>query len=448
MNKIGIFLLPFLFLLTISLNAEPGIDFWSDEDSEVLTGMLLDKMTDQQMLGQMLLLGYMGGSPSREIIRWISEKEIGGVKIFGWNVRDLESLASSIAEMQQVSLKTEFSIPLFIVTDQEGGWVRHVHGGTSETSGNMALAASSRPDDSFRTGYYIGMELRQLGINMNFAPTVDVYSNPEAHVIGPRAFSDDPLTTSILSVAYYKGMDSAGIICTAKHFPGHGDADKDSHGALPVIDADFETLWNRDLLPYRYLVKEDIPAVMSGHLAFPSVTGSDIPASLSPEFLTSILRDKIGFEGLVITDDLMMNGVQLLPMTTAAICRAAIEAGNDIILISRTPEVHQKVWNHLVSVMDTEPDFRQRVRESARRILSTKLEYLRPETAVPVIPDAENVASRIPDPEGSGFFFDQAVRSATEVRSTEDGLKPQRQNPSCRSAGQVLLRRQENLPGS
>lgn len=419
------FVLTIILLMLLPAAIFAADNFWGDKNDEELLSYLMSEMDDEQLLAQLLLLGYMGDSPSREIIEWISEKEIGGVKIFGWNVGSLKSLASSVADMQTESQNTEFKIPLFIVTDQEGGWVRHIHSGTTETSGNMSLAASRIPSDSFKTGYYIGMELRALGINMNFAPTVDVYSNPKAHVIGPRAFSDDPVLTAVLSTAYYKGMDQAGIICTAKHYPGHGDADKDSHGALPVINADMQTIWDRDLLPYRYLVKENIPAIMSGHLAFPAITGDETPASLSPLMLKDILREKIGFKGLVITDDLMMNGVQLLPMNTAEICKAAVMAGNDIILVSRTPEIHKKIWTYLNRELRLDSDFRSAVRSSAERVIKTKIQYLRGETAVPLIPDPEQTDMLIPDENGSTFFFDQAVRSTTLIRSTgPDGIIP------------------------
>ncbi len=414
-----------IILLFISLPLFSENDFWSDMEDDRLISELLSEMSDEQLLAQTFMLGYMGGEPSAEILEWIEEKEIGGVKIFGWNVGSISQLAESVSKMQRVSSDTSFKIPLFIVTDQEGGWVRHVHTGTTETSGNMSLGATRIPADSYKTGYYIGMELRTLGINMNFAPTVDVYSNADAHVIGPRAFSDDPLLTSILSTAYYKGMDSSGIICTAKHYPGHGNADKDSHGALPIIKTDRKTLWERDLLPYRYLVKEGIPAIMSGHIAFPKITGDKIPASLSKLFLTDILREKIGFEGLIITDDIMMNGVQLLPLNTAEIAKAAISAGNDIILMSREGHIHLKVWKYLCGQLKNDPDFKQLVRQSARRILKTKLKYLKPEGAVPLYPDEDELYSLLPDTESRKFFFDQAMRSATIIRkSGEDGLKP------------------------
>ncbi|MBI9105199.1 MAG: glycoside hydrolase family 3 protein [Spirochaetales bacterium] len=414
-----------LLILSLPLTAGADTDFWDDYPEEEQLSRLMAGMTDEQLLAQMLLLGYMGGTPSIEILEWISEKEIGGIKIFGWNVKNLPTLAGSISKMQKLSAETTFRIPLFIATDQEGGWVRHVRGETSETAGNMSLGASRRPDDALKTGYYIGMELRALGVNMNFAPTVDVYSNPEAHVIGPRAFSDDPLLTAVLSTAFYKGMDSAGIICTAKHFPGHGDADKDSHGALPIIDVDMDTLWERELLPYRYLIREGIPGIMSGHLAFPIITGNNTPASISPLILTGILRDKLGFDGLIVTDDLMMNGVQLLSMNTAEICKAAIDAGVDIILVSRTAEIQMQVWDYLSEQLVKDQAFAATVRKSAERILRAKLKYLSKEDSVPLFPDIRELNSLIPTAEGQPFFLDQAYRSTTVIREdSEKGLLP------------------------
>ena len=420
-----------LFLLISSgLFAVPGgstaSGFWIPESGEADVDSLISKMSDEQLLAQLLLFGYMGGSPSGEILDWIRDKEIGGVKIFGWNVKDLPTLADSIAEMQKAAAVTSFGIPLFIATDQEGGWVRHVRGETSETAGNLSLGASRRPSDAYNTGYYIGMELRALGINMNFAPTVDVYSNPEAHVIGPRAFSDDPKLTSVLASAYFKGMDKAGVVCTAKHFPGHGDADKDSHGALPVIQADMSTLWDRDLLPYRYLIKEGIPGIMVGHLAFPKITGDNTPASISSVIMTDVLREKMGYDELIVTDDLMMNGVQLLSMTTAEICKASIMAGVDIVLVSRTFEIQKKVWNYLSSELKKDEAFLERVRESAERIMRIKLEYLSGDQAVPLYPDSAELNTLIPAENSSEFFLDQALRSVTLIREEgPGGIRPE-----------------------
>ncbi|MFW5712804.1 MAG: glycoside hydrolase family 3 N-terminal domain-containing protein, partial [Spirochaetota bacterium] len=157
---------------------------------------LVAAMSDTELLGQVFLLGYFGQTPSPQILDWIRDKHIGGVKIFGWNAENLQELGRSIGIMQSAATESGLRIPLFIATDQEGGWVRHIKGDTSITPGNLAIGATSLPYDAYYTGLYIGKELRSLGINMNFAPTVDIYSKENAHVIGPRAFAEDPLTTA------------------------------------------------------------------------------------------------------------------------------------------------------------------------------------------------------------------------------------------------------------
>ena len=164
---------------------------------------------------------------------------------------------------------------------------------------------------------------------------------------------------------------------------------------------------------------------MCGHLAFPSITGDNTPASISSVFLTDILREKMGFDGLIVTDDLMMNGVQLLSMNTAEICKAAIDAGVDVVLVSRTNEIQKKVWNYLSSQLTEDPAFRERVRESARRVIISKVKYLSNEHSVPLYPSLSELSSLIPAEEGSAFFLDQALRSSTVIRqSGPDGLEP------------------------
>lgn len=373
-------------------------------------------MTREELLGQVLLLGYLGYEPDEEFLSWIRDRHIGGVKIFGWNVRNTESLAAGIGRMQEETKKSPRRIPLIIATDQEGGWVQHIRGNTSETPGNIAIGASRLPEDAYLTGYYIGLEMKALGINMNFAPTVDVYANRQAHVIGPRAFSSDPVQTAILGTAFYRGMKKAGVIATAKHFPGHGNADEDSHGTLPLIYDELDVLWDRDLLPYRMMIKEGLPAVMSGHLGFPAITGEKVPASLSGFFQTELLKERLGFEGIVMTDDLHMVGAHQGISDVAEVCVAALRAGNDFILISRFPRTHERIWDLMLSLMEEDPGFYRRVRDAAYRVLKVKLEYLRRPDAVPLQPDPASLG--LPNPKGQEFFFDQAFRSVTTVNSS------------------------------
>ena len=378
-------------------------------------------MNDTELLGQVFMLGYFGRTPSPETLRWIGEKKIGGIKIFGWNAENLRDLTRSITMLQQEATETRLSIPLLIATDQEGGWVRHVKGETSITPGNMALGATALPYDSYYTGYYIGDELRRLGINMNFAPTVDVYSNAEAHVIGPRAFAEDPVLTANLALAYYQGTRDAGVIATAKHFPGHGSATEDSHGTLPLISTSWETLWERDLLPYRILVKNGVPAIMSSHLAFPDIVDQQTPASLSPFFLKDIIRDKLGFQGMVITDDMRMHGVLQNSNDIPEACLQAIEAGNDMIMISHDHQIHQEVWDRLYTELQKNSSFRQDLERSVERILRIKLEYLRGEEAAPLFPDQQELGPNFLVNGENDFFFNQACRSVSVIR---DGLLP------------------------
>jgi beta-N-acetylhexosaminidase len=412
------------------------LDFFDAGSPHELAAALESAMTDEQALAQVFMLGWVGAEPSPLIMEWIRIRNIGGVKIFGWNTADTRRLARTVGELQAASLAGPFNIPLLVATDQEGGWIRHVKGSTSETPGNMAIGASGYPRDAYLSGFYIGQELALLGVNMNFAPTVDLFTNRDSALIGPRAFGNDPVRAGILGAAFMRGQLAAGVIPTAKHYPGHGDTDLDSHGTLPRINIPFETLWNRELVPYRMLAAEGIPAVMSGHLAFPLTEAASAPASLSSWFLRDVLRERIGFRGVVVTDDLMMVGATSWMGTLSRTAKQAIIAGNDIIMFSSTPLLYDSVWTYLVSSMRDEDDFRRAVRSSARRILELKLTYLRSESSVPYIPDLDRVEAELPDPQAQAFFLNLAARSVTIVQPNP----PDSVFPLTRErAGRVLL---------
>jgi beta-N-acetylhexosaminidase len=385
-------------------------------DIEALAADMVAAMADEEALAQTFMLGWVGAAPSPLIMDWIRDRHIGGVKIFGWNTEDTRLLAETVGVLQGASLEGRFGIPLLVATDQEGGWIRHVKGATSETPGNMAIGASGYPRDAYLAGYYIGRELAVLGINMNFAPTVDLYINRESTLIGPRAFGSDPVDAGILGAAFMRGQLTAGLIPTAKHYPGHGGTDLDSHGVLPQITTSFEELWERELVPYRLLAREGVPAIMSGHLAFPNTPAAATPASLSPWFLGDILRDRIGFQGLIITDDLMMNGAAMSAGSLSQAAKQALLAGNDIIMLSKTPNLDDPVWTRLAAAMGGDEAFRNRVRDAARRVLTVKLRHLRGNPAVSLIPDPQKIEAELPNPEGSAFFLDLAVRSVTVLK--------------------------------
>ncbi len=411
-----------LLLLSVAASADPLPRFADPDTPERVADRLLAAMLPEEKLGQVFFVGYQGKALSPSVRRWITERKVGGVKIFTRNVSTAEALARDVREMQRLAQADRFGIPLLIATDQEGGWVQHIRAGVADSPGNMAVAASGIPADAYLTGYYVARELRALGINMNFAPTVDVYSNPADTVIGPRAFSSDPIETALFSVAYFRGMEAAGVIATAKHFPGHGAADRDSHGFLPIVRVPWQTLWERDLVPYRLLVREGIPAVMSGHLAFPEIQGDVVPTTLSAFFLNDVLRRRLAFDGVIVTDDLEMHGVHQGRHDAAEVSRLALEAGNDMVLLSHTPQLQEQAWERFRSLFSSDDAFRRRVEEAARRVLLLKLRRLRDSHERQ--PDGGPAAPPLRDGAAADFFLSSATRAVTTVAGTDLPYRP------------------------
>ncbi|MCX7024000.1 MAG: glycoside hydrolase family 3 protein [Spirochaetes bacterium] len=427
----GVFLAAAVVPLAFLLAGAERVDFWNSPRPEAeAASILLSGLSDEEILGQIFMMTYPGDDPPELLLGWIGKRALGGVKLFGWNAEDTDKVAAAVSKIQAKAGSTRHRIPPFVATDQEGGWIRHVKGATIVTPGNMAIGASGYPSDAYESARYIGLELSALGITMNFAPTVDLATRPRSKIIGPRAFSDDPMATAVLAAAYVRGMAAAGVVCTAKHFPGHGDTEYDSHGVLPVIAADEKTLWDRELVPYRVLAAEGVPAVMSGHLAFPRVTGDRLPASLSRYFLDDILRKKIGFRGIVITDDLFMTGA-VIEGGFVETCERAIMAGNDVLMISRTLSPDDPAWIGLLAEYRRVAAFRARVMESAASVIEAKLRYLRPLGRDGVIP-ASDAARRLSTDESRDFFREQALRSVTSLGGKELPLVPGK-------AGRVLL---------
>lgn len=389
------------------------IDFWSDIPAERLSVQLADRMSDEELLAQILMFGWAGAEPSDLLNSWVVQRGLGSVKVFGWNTDNIQKVAKSVRLLQQEAAGRPLKIPLFVATDQEGGWIRHVKGETSDTPGNMAIGASGYPVDAYYSGFYINREIRALGINMNFAPTVDVYTNLGSSVIGPRSFSSDPVKVGILGEAFAAGSMDAGVIPTAKHFPGHGDTSLDSHGRLPQIEIDAGTLVNRELVPFEYVIRANIPAIMSGHLSFPQIESDGTPASLSKKFLTDILRSQMKYEGLIITDDMMMNGATLFAGSFHRAVMMAIEAGNDIVISSTTANLYDNMWTRNLERMKSNEQFKSRVKDAARRVLYAKLKYFKSKNHAPLYPDENTIYEHIPDKDGQNFFLEQACRSVS-----------------------------------
>ncbi|MBO4387741.1 MAG: glycoside hydrolase family 3 protein [Treponema sp.] len=385
------------------------IDFWTKADNDVLAQALVNRMDNAELLSQILMFGWAGAEPNALLHQWVTQRGLGSVKVFGWNTDNIHQVARVIKMLQTEAANRPYKIPLFVATDQEGGWIRHVKGTTSETPGNMAIGASGYPMDAYYSSYYINKEISALGINMNFAPSVDLYTNLDSTIIGSRSFGSDADKAGIFGEAFSQGSIDAGVIPTAKHFPGHGDTSLDSHGKLPEIQIDYNTLVSRELKPFEYLIKARIPAVMSGHLMFPQIDKN--PASLSKKMLTDILRGEMGYDGLIITDDMMMYGAWAFAGTLSRAVTMAIEAGNDIILSSSTAGLGDSLWTQNIGKMNTDKAFRARVKDAAYRVIFAKLNYFKSDNYAPLYPDDSKIDSLIPDRDGQKFFLSQACRS-------------------------------------
>lgn len=407
------------------INVSENADFWSNYPSDILADALVDRMSDEELLSQILMFGWAGEEPSDLLNQWVRDRGLGCVKVFGWNTDHLDMVAKSVKALQEKSQKRPLKIPLFVATDQEGGWIRHVKGDTSNTPGNLAIGASGYPLDAYWSGYYINKEIKALGINMNFAPSVDLFTNINSTVIGPRSFGADAENAGILGAAFAAGSMAAGVLPTAKHFPGHGDTSQDSHGRLPEINIDYKTLMNRELVPFKYLIKENIPAIMSAHLLFPKLVSDGAPASLSKYFLTDLLREELGYQGLIITDDMMMNGASVYAGTLHNAVRLAIEAGNDIIISSTTAQLNESLWTRNLALMKSNESFHQKVKTAARRVIFYKLNYFKSDNAAPLYPDASKISESIPDKDGEKFFLEQACRSVSVIKKGSFPYHPQ-----------------------
>ena len=205
------FIFVLIFFIPQNLQAEKKLtvkdipdnaDFWSQYPADVLADALVERMDDEELLSQVLMFGWTGSTPTELLIRWVRDRGLGSVKIFGWNTDDINMVSKSVKLLQELSQSRTKKIPLFVATDQEGGWIRHVKGQTSDTPGNLAIGASGYTMDAYLSGYYINREIKTLGINMNFAPSIDIYSNVNSTVIGPRSFGNDPNVVGAMGAAF------------------------------------------------------------------------------------------------------------------------------------------------------------------------------------------------------------------------------------------------------
>ncbi|WP_095206257.1 beta-N-acetylhexosaminidase [Paenibacillus sp. O199] len=330
----------------------------------------LKQMTLREKIGQMLLCGFHGTEAAGDVDAFLRKYPIGGVIYFARNVESPEQVERLSLGLQRIAVDSG-NVPLWISIDQEGGMVARITEGITLMPGQMAIAAAGSIEDAYQAAYISGVELRSMGINMNFAPVLDVNNNAANPVIGVRSFGESPQSVAAYGARSIAGVQDAGISATAKHFPGHGDTDTDSHLDLPVITHDRERVDRVELIPFRAAIAAGVDAMMSAHIYFPALEPERLPVTLSRAVLSGLLRQELGYDGMIVTDCMEMDAIAANYGTVDAAVMA-VEAGADLVLISHTAHLQAGAFEALLAAVQSGRISEARIDESVTRLLKYK----------------------------------------------------------------------------
>ena len=346
----------------------------SPKKEEVVVSMvdaMIDQMTLEEKVGQLLVIGAEGTSFSGEMDNLIHNYHVGGVIIMGENVSTTLELLQLMNDIKKANEPSKN--PLFLSVDEEGGRVSRLPAGLPKLPTSEKIGKLNDESVGYRAGAYLAGVLNEFGYNMNFAPVLDVNSNPRNPVIGDRSFGSDPYQVAKLGISTMHGMMDNGIIPVVKHFPGHGDTVVDSHKSLPKEETTLEALRNVELVPFQKAIEEGADVVMVAHILFPALD-PNYPSSMSKAIITGLLRNEMQFEGVIITDDLTMGAIA----NDYTIPEAAVQsfiAGSDLLLVVRNYEGQIATIKALKKAIATGEITEERLNESVKRILTLKEKY-------------------------------------------------------------------------
>ena len=347
----------------------------------------LAAMTTQEKVGQLLVAGIGGTEAGEDGLQAVQDYQVGGVILFGRNVESAQQLADLTNELKTLNGD---NTPLFLCVDQEGGRVDRMPPEVDDLSSAYDYIAAG--GDPLERGKVLAAQCAAFGFNLDFSTCLDIWSNPDNTVIGDRAYGSDPDTVTSAGLAVNQGLEQGGVIPVVKHFPGHGDTSTDSHVDLPVVDKTAEELEEFELIPFQAAIDEGTPCVMVAHILMTQID-PDLPASLSPKVVDGLLRQEMGYDGVVCTDDLTMGAISnTYGMGEAAVM--AVEAGCDLLLVCHEADNLTAARDALLSAVDAGHISMERLDESVYRILSLKQEYGLTNDPVDQ-PDIETLNARI-----------------------------------------------------
>lgn len=333
---------------------------------------ILDGMTLEDKIGQMFMVGFSGTTVPSSLNQAVKNNRFGNFIYFGENVADDSKVPVMSSTIQDIVME-EIGIPAFISMDQEGGMVVRFAEHATHFIGNMGLVATGNPENAYNVGKYSGLELRHYGVNVNLAPSLDVNNNPNNPIIGIRSFSDKPEVVTSYGLNMIKGYKESNVLATVKHFPGHGDTSVDTHYGLPSINYDKERLYEIELAPFIAAIEAGVDSIMTAHIIF-NAYDEEYPATLSHKVITGLLREELGYDGIVMTDEMRMDAIRKnFGVGEAAVL--AIQAGVDILLYAESTstslEAHAGVLEACLDGTISE----ERINESVYRILKKKIKY-------------------------------------------------------------------------
>jgi beta-N-acetylhexosaminidase len=345
-------------------------------------------------VGQLLWVGFPGPQAPPALRARIERGEIGATIVFKRNLVIRATEAGERCDLDALTALTEDlhrrapdGTLALIGVDQEGGAVQRVRAPATVWPAMAAHARLAPPHDEAtaeQVGRAIGDELRALGFDIDFAPVLDVHTHPGNPVIGDRAFGTEPEAVARRALAFARGLDAAGVLACGKHFPGHGDTTTDSHLELPRIDHTWDRLERVELWPFRRAAEAGLPMIMTAHVVFAALDPAR-PATLSPEVITGLLRDRLGYQGVIVSDDLDMRAIAgHMGADVAAV--AAVRAGCDVLLLCKDEDNQAAASAALIREAERDAEFRRRVGEAAQRVREMKRAHAARRAQLPALP--------------------------------------------------------------
>lgn len=327
--------------------------------------------TAREKIGQMFMVGLKGEEPTEEEKRLLERYPFGGFILFSHNLKEPRQILSLCDDLWQTSK----SLPPFIAIDHEGGRIHRLPAPFTRFPAAALLGRRGDRDLAYRMGLAMGRELAAVGINLNFAPVLDVHSNPHNSVIGDRSLNSDPGQVAALGWAMIQGLRESGVIPCGKHFPGHGDTAQDSHLELPVVNKNIAALQETELRPFVHACRNGAESLMTAHVLYPALDPV-YPATLSEAIIGKLLREELRYQGVVFGDDLEMKAISNNFSPEESAIRAA-QAGVDVLLFCHDAESAMAAFEYLVREIETNARLRERAEESYQRIKWLKARYLR-----------------------------------------------------------------------